>query len=381
MKICVVTNRLVKGEGQGRVNYAIVRRAAQAGHRVTCVAHEVSPDLHVRPNVSWAYMPNEDQPFVLAGSLRFARQTTRWLRNHGDEFDVVLGNGGNTWFPVDLNVVHFVHSAWRESPVHDARVHSGPYGWYQWAYSSLHAALERRVIPHAGVVVAVSEKVKRELIEHGIAPERIRVLHNGVDLDRFEPGPADRSALGLPNGVPLAVFVGDIQTPRKNLDSVLRALSDVPRLHLAVAGSVDGSPFPDLAARLGVTERTHFLGYRNDVADLMRAADLFAFPSRYEACSLVLLEAMASGLPIVTASTTGGAELVADEAGIVLDDPDDVDALACAFRRLADDPNQRASMGRRARRRAEDLSWATVGDRYLDLMRQEATDDATVGAV
>jgi glycosyltransferase involved in cell wall biosynthesis len=237
------------------------------------------------------------------------------------------------------------------------------------------------VIPHAGVVVAVSEEVKRELIEHGIAPERIRVLHNGVDLDRFEPGPADRSALGLPNGVPLAVFVGDIQTPRKNLDSVLRALSDVPRLHLAVAGSVDGSPFPDLAARLGVTERTHFLGYRNDVADLMRAADLFAFPSRYEACSLVLLEAMASGLPIVTASTTGGAELVADEAGIVLDDPDDVDALACAFRRLADDPNQRASMGRRARRRAEDLSWATVGDRYLDLMRQEATDDATVGAV
>jgi glycosyltransferase involved in cell wall biosynthesis len=377
MDLCVVTNRFIKGEGQGRVNYEIARQAARAGHRVTCVAHKVSPDLHVRPQIEWAYMPDENWPWVLPGSLRFARQSTKWLRKHGDEFDLIIGNGCNTWFPVDLNIVHFVHSAWRKSPVHDARQHDGPYGWYQWTYSTLHSSLEKRILPRAEVVVAVSRKVKRELVESGVSADRIQVIHNGVDLGRFQPGAADRSALGLPADVPLALFVGDIQTPRKNLDSVLRALTDVSGLHLAIAGSTDGSPFPALADRLGVSDRTHFLGFRSDVAELMRASDLFVFPSRYEACSLVLLEAMASGLPIVTASTTGGAELVGQECGVVLDDPDDIRSLRQVLRRLVNDPTRRASMGAEARTRAEDLSWSKMADRYLELVGEAIPEETS----
>lgn len=358
------------------MNYEVARQAVEAGHRVTCVAHEVSPDLHVYPKLSWAYMPDENWPFVLPGSLRFARQSTQWLRNYGDDFDVVIGNGCNTWFPVDVNIVHFVHSAWRNSPVHDASHYRGPYGWYQWTYSTLHSTLEQRVLPRAEVVVAVSRKVKRELVESGVPASQVQVIHNGVDLDRFRPGPADRSALGLPVDEPLAFFAGDIQTPRKNLDSVLRALVDVPGLHLAVAGTTDRSPFPALADRLGVANRTHFLGFRDDVPDLMRAADLFAFPSRYEACSLVLLEAMASGLPVVTASTTGGAELVNQECGVVLDDPDDLSSLRRTLRQLVHAPDQRASMCRKARARAENLSWSKMAERYLDLLEELPLKDA-----
>lgn len=370
MNLAIVTNRFIKGEGQGRVNYEIARQAAIAGHRVTCIAHEVSPDLHVRPRISWAYMPDENWPFVLPGSLRFAWQSTKWLRKYGDDFDLIIGNGCNTWFPVDINIVHFVHNAWRESPVHDAHHHSGPYGWYQWSYSTLHAYLEQWVLPRAEVIVAVSKKVKHELVQSGVPDRQVRIIHNGVDLDRFHPGPVDRSALGLPADEPLAFFAGDLQTPRKNLDSVLRALVDVPDLHLAVAGSRDGSPFPPLADRLGISDRTHFLGFRDDVPELMRAADLFVFPSRYEACSLVLLEAMASGLPIVTASTTGGAELVNRECGVVLDDPDDLRSLKSVLHGLLNDPDRRTSMETEARSRAEDLSWSTMAERYLKLMEE-----------
>jgi len=371
MNICLVTNRIVKGEGQGRVNYEIVRRAVAAGHRVTCLAHAVSPDLHVHPRVSWAFMPDAQWPVALLGNLRFAWHSTRWLQAHGDAFDLTVGNGCITWFPVDLNVVHFVHGAWlRAAPSDGGR--GGLYGAYQWLYALLNARLERRILPRAGVVVAVSERVGRDLAAQGLPPSSIRVIPNGVDPDEFHPGPEDRRALRLPTGAPLAVFAGDLRTPRKNLDTVLRALAKVPSLHLAVAGRADGSPFPALAESLGVDNRVHFLGFRDDVPTLMRAADLLVFPSRYEACALVLLEAMASGLPVVTARTTGGAELVCGDCGVVLDDPDDTERLAGALRRLADSPARRRAMGQQARAQAQTLSWATMAERYLSLMHDVA---------
>ena len=368
MNIAIVTNRLARNEGQGRVNYEIARIAAERGHDVTCIAHTVHSDLHVHPKISWIQMPDADWPIALVGIPNFARAATRWLQSYGDAFDVVIGNGFNTWFPVDINIVHFVHTAWRQSPVHDARTSRGIKGWYQRLYSWLNANLETQVLPRARTNVAVSNKVKQELTESGLPPKTIRVIHNGVDTDEFAPGPTDRTALDLPENVPLALFAGDIGTPCKNLDSVLHALCDVPDLHVAVAGSTDRSPFPGLARRLNLTNRVHFLGFRTDVADLMRAADFFVFPSRYEACSLVLLEAMASGLPIVTAQTAGGAELVDDTCGVVLDDPDDRERLAATLQTLTARPSRRARMKRHARDRALNHTWTLMAEAYLDLM-------------
>jgi glycosyltransferase involved in cell wall biosynthesis len=370
MRIAIVTNRFLRSEGQGRVNYEIARIAAERGHNVACIAHEVHSDLHVHPRISWVHMPDAEWPMALTGTPNFARATTRWLRKYNDQFDVTLANGFNTWFPVDINVVHFVHTAWRQSPVHDARIRSGPLAWYQWLYSWLNAHLERRVIPQAQAIVAVSAKVKRELITAGIPAKSIQVIHNGVDTDEFQLGPTNRTDLGLPPRVPLAFFAGDIRTPRKNLDSVLHALRDVPHLHLAIAGSTDRSPFPSLARRLGLDERVHFLGFRKDVPELMRAVDFFVFPSRYEACSLVLLEAMASGLPIVTARTAGGAELVKDDCGIVLDDPDDTEKLTHILRVLTQQTDRRDQMSRKARANALKHTWATMAEEYLALMEQ-----------
>jgi glycosyltransferase involved in cell wall biosynthesis len=209
--------------------------------------------------------------------------------------------------------------------------------------------------------------VRRELIGIGVSPERIQVILNGVDLEEFRPSFADRAAFGLPAGVPLALFVGDLRTPRKNLDTVLESLTRVPNLHLVVAGRTESSPYPALAARLNVDSRVHFLGFRRDVARLMQAADLFVFPSRYEACSLVLLEALASGLPIITARSAGGAEVVEADCGIVLDDPNNPAALAAALCRLSADSALRNAMGCAARTVAEQHSWTAMADRYLDL--------------
>jgi glycosyltransferase involved in cell wall biosynthesis len=114
----------------------------------------------------------------------------------------------------------------------------------------------------------------------------------------------------------------------------------------------------------------HFLGFRDDVAALMRAADLFVLPSRRDSCPLVLLEALASGLPVVTARTVGTAGLVEPESGFVLDRPDDTEALAEALRALVADAERRRAMGRAARAVAERHSWEKMAEQYVDLFKQ-----------
>jgi glycosyltransferase involved in cell wall biosynthesis len=252
--------------------------------------------------------------------------------------------------------------------VHTSKVHSGFYGAYQWLYTWLHCWLERHAFDRSRQVIAVSEKIKEELKAIGVPSARIDVIANGVDIQEFSPGPVDRKSLELPVDPPLALFAGDIRTPRKNLDTVLHALVAVPELHLAVAGTVMGSPYPALSASLGIADRVHFLGFRDDIPDLMRAADLFVFPSRYEACTLVLLEAMASGLPVITAETAGGAELVPPEAGLVLNDPDDIAGLEQALQHLVRNPKRRKAMGEVARGVAERHRWEDMARHYADRM-------------
>ena len=370
MNIAIVTQRFTRGDGQGRVNLEVAARALEQGHHVSLLASDADPSVRDHPNAEWVPLSLSGWPTDLARNLRFASQARRWLRQNALRLDIVQVNGCGAWLPGDVNAAHFVHSAWWKSPVHIMRLRRTPYGLYQGLNTWLNARWERPAFQGARRVVAVSEQVRAELLDIGVDGTRLRVVLNGVDLDEFHPGPADRASLGLPpEGVPLALFAGDIRTPRKNLDTVLQALVRVPALHLAVAGGTDGSPYPAMADALGLNGRVHFLGYRRDTPALMRAADIFAFPSRYEACSLVLLEALASGLPIITARTTGGAEVVG-AGGILLDDADDAGALARSMQRLTGDAALRAEMGRAGRALAEQHGWTRMADQYLALYEE-----------
>jgi glycosyltransferase involved in cell wall biosynthesis len=370
MKLCIVTHKVKKGDGQGRVNYEVAQEAIRRGHQLTLLASEVAPEIEQNSKVNWVPISVDSYPSEFIRNFVFADKTAAWLQQNRSQIDVLKVNGAITKFAADVNAVHFVHSSWLRSPVHISRIRRDAYGFYQWLYTALNARWEKQAFQRAKVVVAVSEKVAQELINIGVPRDRIRVIVNGVDLQEFSPGVASRQKLGLPENVNLGLFAGDIRTPRKNLDSVLHALVQVPDLHLAVVGSPDGSPFPQLAADLGISNRVHFLGYRRDIAEIMRAVDVFVFPSRYEACTLVLLEALASGLPVITATATGGAELVTPECGIVLPDSDNIDALAAALSSLVSDRTLMQQMGQVARAVAEQHSWSTMAQTYMDLFEE-----------
>jgi glycosyltransferase involved in cell wall biosynthesis len=365
MNICIVTHFVRPGDGQGRVNYELTHYLLRQGVKVTLIADEVAPDL-VEAGAQWMAIHPGFHNLRLARVLRFQYLADRLIADVEDQFDLVMGCGRTLNRPHAVNAVHFVHSTWLESPFHPSCNSVSVNGAYQWLFSQANAQWELETLRKAGHVIAVSDKIQRELEGLGLPSSRIETILNGVDTDEFAPGAVDRHALGLPPDVPLGFFAGDIQSNRKNLDTVLSALAQVPNMHLAIAGRVEGSPYPDLANQLGVAERVHFLGFRSDVADLMRASDVFVFPSRYEACTLALLEALASSLPVVTATTTGGAELVGENSGVVLDDPEDLPGLVDALHRILSDEYLQTTMQRSAREVAKAHTWKQMGARYLN---------------
>lgn len=370
MKLCIVTHRVMIGDGQGRVNYEVAWEALRRGHCITLLASQIAPELEQHSQVSWVPIAVKKVPTQLLQDLAFSIQSGNWLKQHRSQFDVVKVNGCITQAPADISAVHFVHSSWLRSPVHIWQQQQNLYSAYQWLYTTLNARWEKAAFHQAKVVVAVSEKIKQELIEIGISEKRVVVIVNGVDIEEFHPAPTDRATLGLPDSVPLALFVGDIRSLRKNLDTVLKALVDVPQLYLVVVGDTEKSPYPAMAERLDVQTRVHFMGYRRDVAHIMQAVDLFVFPSRYEACSLVLLEALASGLPVITAMSTGGVEIITPDCGIVLSHPDDTPALVNALHQLTADPHKRQKMGHSARQTAEGHTWTQMASRYLEVFEE-----------
>lgn len=368
MKFCIVSHKVTKGDGQGRVNYEVANEVIRRGHHLTLLASDISQDLEENSNVDWFPILVDQYPTEIIRNLIFSAKSRKWLNQHQDDIDVVKLNGAITSTASDMNAAHFIHSSWLNSLVSLNKNRKHIYNLYQWTYTKLNSAWEKRAFKRTTVIVAVSHKVAHELEGIDIPSSKIKVITNGVDLEEFCPAQVSREDLLLPQDVTLALYVGDIRTHRKNLDTVIKALVDVPGLHLAVAGCTSGSPFPTLAKSLGIDSRIHFLGYRNDIANLMQAADLFVFPSRYEPFGLVILEAMAAGLPIVTAVTVGASELVTEDCGVVLPDPNDISGLADAISQLVNHPLKMKYMGKAARKVAEEHSWVTMAKQYVDIL-------------
>ena len=231
----------------------------------------------------------------------------------------------------------------------------------------------------ARAFVAVSAPIRDELARAGIPAARIRSIPNGVDTRRFVPAdPPERRrarrALALPP-VPVVLYAGRL-SPEKGVDVLLDGWAEARRRGalgtLCLVG--DGPERQALAQRArdhGILGAVRFAGATDDVSPWLRAADVFALPSREEGLSLALLEAMASGLPVV-ASHVGGTP---DAAGgtAVLVRPGDPRAIADALAAMLDDPERAGALGEAARRRAlARFDIGQVARRHRELYREAA---------
>lgn len=208
-------------------------------------------------------------------------------------------------------------------------------------------------------LLSVSSRLAERMAEGtGYPLDRITVIRNGVDLGRFQSVSRDdaRRALGLPADALLVGTAGRL-VPVKDQQNLLNAFQILAAAGASFTGVLAGdgplrAGLEAQAASLGIGERVRFLGHQPDVERVFAALDVFVLPSRSEGLSNTILEAMASGRPVVATRVGGADELVEDGLTGTLVPPGDPDALASAIHRVLRDTALRDKMGAAGRRRA-----------------------------
>lgn len=370
-RLALVAHGIHDGGGMERAFAELVRRAHRDFH-IVVVARDLAPEL--RPLVDWERVRLPARPVPLLLVWFFVAAGIRVRRSRAD---IVHTMGAIVPNRCDIATVQFCHAGYREAtgalaPPDAPRLRrlntmvarrlalAGEH----WCYRS----------GRARVLAPVSEGVGRELRSHYPGP-RIAVTPNGVDADRFRPDVAARRGLRAEEAVGdeeiIALFVGG-DWDRKGLAVAIESLAlTKARPRLWVVGRGDDRRFAALARKHGVADRVRFFGPRHDTERYYQAADVFVFPTLYEAFPLVVLEAAASGLAIVATPVNGVEELIGDDAGFLV--RRDADAVASALSELAADGDTRRRMGEAARRRCAEYTWDDVVGRVLALYGELVT--------
>lgn len=206
--------------------------------------------------------------------------------------------------------------------------------WHRYTLAAEAVMFEH---PDLKAVICNSVMVRDDIAKRfRIAADKLHVIYNGVDLERFHPGLRGehraplRAQLGIGEAVPVILFVGS-GFERKGVATLLQALARMERrdaILLVVGRDRQEKRMRWLAAKLGLAQRVHFLGGQEDVRPLYGVADCFALPTLYDPMPNAALEALACGLPVVTTTTSGAAELLKAAASGSVVDALDVTALA-----------------------------------------------------
>lgn len=344
LRVAIVLDRFLPSLGGERYFSFLTEKLAKRGHEVHVFATEVE---------AASGLPYKVHIVKGGKSSRAGRILALWRLDPeevaGGRFDVVHGVAQCRASTV-LNPHGGVERAYLRQEF--ASIESPAYRAYRRIrrYLSprhyLDTGLQARLYAEGRVrrVIAISQMVKRDIVEYyGFPADRIDVVFNTVDLDRFHPKNTQmhrtltRGGLGIGGEAVLLLFAGN-NFRLKGLPTLLKALSLLVRrlpgsdLRLLVAGRGRPGRYRSLLARLGITDRVIFGGALPSLEHVYGASDIYVHPTFYDSCSLTVLEALASGLPVVTTRFNGAADAITSpDGGTVIDDPADAQALADAI--------------------------------------------------
>jgi glycosyltransferase involved in cell wall biosynthesis len=359
--------------GMDRANHALAAAAADAGRDVHLVAHRIWPDLAGRANVRSHLVPRPAGSHMLGAPLlrRAAGACARTIAANGGR---VVANGGNV-DAGDAVWVHYVHAAY-EPHVASTAIRSAA----AKAARSWYLAMERRSLERARLVICNSRRTADDLQQRLAVPaDKLRVVYYGVDGERFlGVTPARRQSARAAfawNGRPVVLFVGALGDRRKGFDTLFDAWTTLSAdaawdAVLAVVG--DGgerAAWEARAARRGLGDCVRFLGFRQDVAQVMAGSDVLVHPARYEAYGLGVHEALCTGIPAIVSAAAGVAEKYpASLDGLLLRDPESADEVAVRLRAWRTDLDGWANRAQAAGASLRARTWACMAREIESLL-------------
>ncbi|MBL9124849.1 MAG: glycosyltransferase family 4 protein [Planctomycetaceae bacterium] len=250
------------------------------------------------------------------------------------------------------------------------------------------AELSRRQYAADGrVLIALSKMVAADLQQHhGVPPGQLRLIYNGVNFERFSPDQRSAHRAALRDQLRVAAdetlfLIVAHNFALKGVPELIRAVAELAwegrPVRLAIAGGKRTGSAARLARRVGIAERVTLLGSVPDAAPYYAACDVYVQPTFYDPCSLVVLEALAAGVPVITSRYNGAGELITPGVeGSIVQDPADVGELADALRWWCD-PGRRERGGRAARKLALEHGWERNCREIVALYEEIAARRAT----
>lgn len=369
MKIALILERFdPRGGGLEHWTWQFARSLVARGHEVHVVAFEFDEQAESEGIVSHRLeRPRSrlERAEAIAAHMAGVQFDVVHDMGIGWEADIIHPHGGSTKALWEHNLMRI--PKWRQIRL-----------WRERRYRELAEIERRQHVQSSAVIVAVSHMVQRHFESlHGLDRERIRVIPNGVDVLRFTPANREtfragtRRELGVDGEVVFLMLAHNLLL--KNADSLIRAAAKMiaggSPVHVVIAGGKKPEPFAKLARSLSVSDAISFRGLV-DSTPYYAAADVFVHPTWYDPCSLVTLEASASGLPVITTRFNGASELMKDgREGFLFDDPANIDALALRMGELLD-PALREKMGAAGRAMALEHTFEKQTTDFIHLYKE-----------
>lgn len=351
----------------------IARYVAEVSERLSR-EHEV----HVYA-VEWRDVGSSDVIFhkvpgilssLLLEQLTFTPLSFLKIKIDRSEYDVINGQSSLSLVQ-DVVTMQSCHSAWVKQLNKERNRYFRP--------TDLVRLIEKfNIERNCKKIIAISNIVKEEILNnYSVSSDKIEVIHSGVNLDEFNPErlPAlkkeTRLALGLSDDDFVISFAG-MEFDRKGLKPLINAISMLDKdIKLIVVGNDNPLPYIQMAKKSGVEKNIHFVGHQARINKYYAASDVFVFPTRYEPYGLVIIEAMASGIPVVTSKIAGAAEIMTDGYdGMLLLNPENPNEIAEKIELLVRDEKLRENIGRGARKTSEKYSWDYVTERTLEVYEE-----------
>lgn len=368
MKIALIVHDFNEVTGQGRYVVELARRFA-CEHEVHVFANRFEPPEDTgttKGNLVFHHIPAW-RATALTTILTFPFFSTR---SCAEGFDIVHAQGLAS-FAHDVVTAHFCLLAWAEA----RSSQRGGRSVREEVFLRLVLPWERRLFRlEQSWVIAVSERVKADLARAYNRVSHISVIRPGIDSERFHPRnrmlfrEGLRRRLGFSERDFLLLYIGDLD---KGCIEALRACGLVPGVKLLCLSWRSPDRYARLAERMGLGERVRFIGATREVEAYYAACDLLLYPTVYDAHGMVIWEAMASELPVVTTSRAGAAEVIQHlRSGIVLDDPSDAQGMADHIRRAIEDDRWREELGRAGRQAVLPYTWDRAAKDTLAVYEQ-----------